>query len=247
MRVGETFLAPEVAVGLGEEQDDEAGWSSATTKVKFPLDSGYVFVGTTARPNRPEWRVTAPLGRVINQQEGREALLRKWYVLAGLSLDNDLQQAAAVFGEGRRNPTAERFELALANICGACGLSTYFGGKVLTTPGVDLLAIDQLEGRIYAISVTTANAALEKYRKLKAIMPELIKVAGPHWAWQPVVASAQGLDAFVQLDLAAIAQDGGVVLTWETIQPLIGAATDISSFREALRPPPRGLPGFGQL
>ena len=233
LRVGERFAVTGEAFRLKSEAPLANGWFMASADVSFSHTQGFVYLGTDARPGRVEWQLLKPIGREISRTEGRLALLPGLYSLAGVSLAGDLQQATLAATGGAKASAAGRFETALANACVACGYEVLFGGKLLSTRQLDFLALDESAGRVHAVSVTTSNRVLDKFRDLKLAVARLAQDCGPAWSWRMVIISAQPRATCVEAEVVALEQDGGVFIGWDVVATLLGDVPDLALFKQS--------------
>jgi hypothetical protein len=144
-------------------------------------------------------------------------------------------QGAALGGVKGQPRSKDAFEVAVANACGGLGYAVLFGGTVLGTQGVDLVAFDQRRGTAYAISVTVSNDIADKLRELKLVRGQLDVGLSASWKVKPVIITGQPAARLLQGDRQSADQERTLLLTLEDLQGLIEEPVDLDALDAALQ------------
>lgn len=158
-----------------------------------------------------------------------------------VTLAEGLRSRTANPPPGKQTGDGRVFELALHLACSAAGLPNFFGGSVVTTPGVDILVFDREARHTIAISVVTDAKLSEKARQWKAVESQIRSVLEPGWIVRPVIVTSQLRAEGATFERQAAEQEGIRVLTSEDLDCLRSVPPDVRAFRALLNsdPPPR--------
>jgi hypothetical protein len=237
-----------------ETIEEDGGWTAAVYSVAVvPGSSGLrkVWVGRKDSPDEFEWEVSVQLGEPDTSDRRRRDFVSTWYEVSGKQrgLSSGLlpRHANQRTGEG----STDALELSLANTCAALGWPALFGGTVLKTPGVDLIAFDSEEGRAYAISATISNDIAAKFKGWLLVKTDIESKLHPLWKVCPVIVTSQPLASCAPDDLREALEGRVLVLTAENLEWAHEVPPDLDVFQNLVRvdvqPPFHSLLGPPEL
>ncbi len=192
-----------------------------------------------ASENDFDWEVTVDLGRPDSRELRRERFLADWYRLAQADLAAHVRPRSARQQKGDRDSDA--LEVAIGNACGALGMSVLFGGKIVETAGLDLVAFDSdpSSSVAYAVSVTIDNKIAEKLRQWLRVAEAIRATLEPLWSVLPVIVTSDPASALPPSEVQEAAQCGVRVLDGGDLAALMEIPPDIQAFAEALAREPK--------
>ncbi|QRF22839.1 hypothetical protein FY534_03455 [Alicyclobacillus sp. TC] len=217
-----------------EQQAD--GWHCSSFEYPLPSDDDpdrvNVWVGRLPQSRSFEWSTTIAMEKPRTPVQVRQDFLRVWYDYAGQQIAKHAQRQEPGT-RGKSGNVSEQLEILVSNVFSAMGFSVFFGGTILKTPGIDLVAFDSAESNVYVISVTVSN---DLDKKLRTFLPALhdLETALHGWLIRPVMVSLESTKAFLHNDFVNAQQAGVVLLSEEDLEPLSLEYPDLDAFRKHL-------------
>ncbi len=184
------------------------------------------------------WRVPFRAGDPDPATTKLTALIHTWFGLTHA-------KAAPTFAAGlqprpvnasRGTPGADGLEVSLHAACLGLGLPTLFGGGILKTPGVDLIAVDRGEHTLLVISATTETDIPKKLDMWVKVSKEIVAAVAPEWEVRPIIITSRPKDACNPADIKEAYHRGVLVLTAEDLDclRLDSEAPDYATFKSKL-------------
>ncbi len=245
VRVGPRWTIAESRAHFQKEVALGDGWWQASFARTLQADEGpvRVWAGWEHEPNQFQWQNAVALGGAVTPESQRRDFLTLFYGLSKRALADHIGTAAAPPQGGKsQSVNAPALELAIANACTALGYATMFGGTVLQTPGIDLIAFDA-EGKVaYAVSVTVSNDIPQKIRTLRLVLPDLEQALAPSWLVKPVVLTSLPSEKVNKADVQLAIDEQMLLLTLDDLGGLLEAPPNLDDLDGGLRRPipPRG-------
>ena len=228
----------------GGSPDD--GWLVSHGVAQAQSADATAWAGLESQGDAPLWSLAIrPEASVMAVDLAPLRALDAWYGLGGRSLGEDVFTSA---DQSRRSGhAAERFEVGLANACASLGHQVIFGGKALSTPGVDFLSFDPQTRVAYLISATIANDIRSKLLALLLVVPTMTQAIGPGWTVKPVIAVSVDRTQLLESELGDAATKQVTVLTSQDFVGLAENPPSVEGLRAALERSPSFYPaGLGQ-
>lgn len=215
------------------EVDD---WRYSTLEYQLPsgeaLNDLNIWVGRMPTSRPFEWVARIEVEKPRTPVEGRQHFLQTWYNYAGQQIGKHAQKQE-VGTKGKSGAVQDQFEIVIANTFSALGCSVFFGGTVLKTPGIDLVAFNSNEVRVYVLSVTVSNDLDKKLRTLLTAIEDL-KFSLEGWLISPFIVSLESANTFLHNDIINAREAGVVLLSGEDLEPLREEPPDLHAIQNIL-------------
>ncbi len=240
LRVGPEPWDPNRApLGYDSIEPLSAGWSAVhyRTRLEAPGDHS-IWVSRRDAEAEFGWHVSFLAGDPDPARTKLTALIHTWFGLTNA-------RAAPTFAAGLQprpvNPSrgtvdSGGLEVSLHAVFLGLGWPTLFGGNILKTPGVDLIAADRETRTLLAISATTETDISKKLDSWVKVSGEIITAVAPEWTVRPIIITTRSNGDCKRADIKEAYLRGVLVLTSEDLGCLSEdpGAPDYATFRSKL-------------
>ncbi len=219
-----------------EGKRQEYGWERSNFIYELHSDSDpdylNVWVGRVSTPNIFEWSTRLDMEKPRTSVQIREAFLQTWYDYANQQIAKHIKKQE-LGTKGKSGSVSQQFEIIIANSFSALGFSVFFGGTILKTPGIDLVAFELTDGKVYVVSVTVSNDVDEKLRSLFIAIEDL-RFAFEGWQISLLIVSMESERTFLHNDIVNAQKAGVVILGQESLEALTFDPPNLDYFRKIL-------------
>lgn len=223
---------------LHEEVALSDGWKQAhfIYDLSSSIDQGdtlNVWVGEGDSEATFLWSTRVELKSSNTPEDIRRRFLSTWYEFGSQSIAQHVQKQG-VGSKASSGRVQDNFEVLLSNVCGSLGYSVLFGGRALSTGGIDFIAFDSQTKQVYLFSVTVSNDVREKVRTLVLALED-IRPDLNGWSLCPLIVCRVTTNCFLPEDLRNAQELGIPILGEEDLESLKTDPPDLERFEELLR------------